>query len=94
MISTRFAGLDGVSLEAAKLAPVIEAAGHEISWFAGELGAEFAPGVEVPAAHFATDNNLALEARAFASDDPDPRVAGEKTNSTSRSAAWLVSSFQ
>mgnify|MGYP001825298618 CR=1 FL=1 len=77
MISTRFAGLDGVSLEAAKLAPVIEAAGHEISWFAGELGPEFTPGVEVPAAHFATDDNLALEARAFASDEADPQVAGE-----------------
>ncbi len=77
LISTRFAGLDGVSLEAAKLAPVIAEAGHEISWLAGELGPEFTPGVEVPEAHFATEANLALEARAFASDEPDQSVAGE-----------------
>ena len=76
-ISTRFAGLDGVTLEAAKLAPVIEGAGHQISWFAGELGDEFSPGIEVPEAHFATEENLALEARAFASDEPDRVVAGE-----------------
>lgn len=77
MISTRFAGLDGVSLEAAKLAPVIEEAGHELSWFAGELGEEFTPGVEDPRVHFAGEENAALEARAFASGTPDPSVWGE-----------------
>ncbi|MCP3976921.1 MAG: glycosyltransferase family 4 protein [bacterium] len=77
MISTRFAGLDGVSMEAAKLTPVIEQAGHEISWLAGELGPGFTPGVEVPALHFLDEDNLALEARAFASANADPTVAGE-----------------
>jgi len=75
MISTRFAGLDGVSLEAAKLAPVIREAGHEVSWFAGELGDNFSPGVQLPAAHFATEENLAIEARAFASNGPDEELA-------------------
>ncbi len=40
MVSTRFAGTDGVTLEAAKLAAVLEAAGHRVAWFAGELGEE------------------------------------------------------
>jgi len=44
MVSTRFAGTDGVTLEAAKLAAVLEAAGHRVAWFAGELGEEFRPG--------------------------------------------------
>lgn len=77
MISTRFAGLDGVSLEAAKLAPVIEEAGHSIRWFAGELGPEFSPGTEVREAHFAAEANLALEARAFASSVPNRELMGE-----------------
>jgi glycosyltransferase involved in cell wall biosynthesis len=76
-VSTRYAGLDGVSLEAAKLAPVIEAAGHEISWFAGELGDGFSPGMEVTPVHFDTPENTALEARAFASNDPDPGLVQE-----------------
>jgi glycosyltransferase involved in cell wall biosynthesis len=36
-ISTRFAGTDGVSLEAAKWAYVLEREGHTCHWFAGEL---------------------------------------------------------
>lgn len=36
-VSTRFAGTDGVSLEAAKWAEVLEQEGHECYWFAGEL---------------------------------------------------------
>ena len=65
MVSTRFAGLDGVTLETAKVAAVLEDAGFELAWFAGELGAEFRPGVEAPAAHFATPENRALQADCF-----------------------------
>ena len=36
-ISTRFAGIDGVSLEASKWAQVFEGAGTLAFWFAGEL---------------------------------------------------------
>jgi hypothetical protein len=36
-VSTRFAGTDGVSLEAAKWAEVLESDGHEIFWYAGRL---------------------------------------------------------
>jgi glycosyltransferase involved in cell wall biosynthesis len=61
----RFAGLDGVSLEAAKVAAALRAGGHESVWFAGELGPEFSPGLAVPEAHFATKSNRELEDACF-----------------------------
>ena len=36
-VSTRFAGIDGVSLESSKWAEVLEDLGHLCFWFAGEL---------------------------------------------------------
>ena len=36
-VSTRFAGIDGVSLEASKWSEVLEQNGHNCFWFAGEL---------------------------------------------------------
>ncbi|MBW2336879.1 MAG: glycosyltransferase family 1 protein, partial [Deltaproteobacteria bacterium] len=36
-VSTRFAGIDGVSLESSKWARVLEDEGHACFWFAGEL---------------------------------------------------------
>ena len=71
MASTRFAGLDGVSLETAKVAEALERAGHDVVWFAGMLGPEFGPGTEYPAAFFGTDENLDLERRAFGGGDPE-----------------------
>ena len=65
MVSTRFAGLDGVTLESAKVADALRADGHEFAWFAGELGEEFQPGAVVPEAHFATEENRHLEQAAF-----------------------------
>jgi glycosyltransferase involved in cell wall biosynthesis len=73
-VSTRFAGLDGVSLEAAKLGRVAAEAGHEVVWFAGELGSEFRPGRLEPAAHFESPANRALQARCFGTDQADPEV--------------------
>ncbi len=64
-VSTRFAGLDGVTLEAAKLAEVAERAGHDVVWFAGELGPEFRPGVECPSAHFETPAAMEMTAAFF-----------------------------
>lgn len=64
-VSVRFAGLDGVSLESAKLAEAISAAGHEVAWFAGELGDEFGPGVEAPLARFDSSENLAVQQQCF-----------------------------
>jgi len=64
-VGVRFAGLDGVSLESAKLAHVVRAAGHDVAWFAGELGEGFEGGVEFPAARFDSIDNLELQRRCF-----------------------------
>jgi len=64
-VSVRFAGLDGVSLEAAKVAEAAMSAGHEVAWFAGELAPSFGPGMEEPVARFDSPENLALQARCF-----------------------------
>ncbi len=65
VVSTRFAGTDGVTLEAAKLGEVLAGAGHRVVWFAGELGERFAPGRLHPSAHFESEENRALEAACF-----------------------------
>lgn len=65
MISTRFNGLDGVSLESAKVATVLQQEGHHVAWFAGELGESFQPGMVHGRAHFETDANRRLEAACF-----------------------------
>ena len=56
-ISTRFAGIDGVSLEASKWAKVLESIGHACSWFAGELDRPPTNCFLVPEAHFQDDEN-------------------------------------
>ena len=67
IVGTRFAGLDGVTLETGKVAQVIKQAGHELVWFAGELGPGFEPGIEFPNAHFSTTVNQGIQARCFGS---------------------------
>ena len=51
-ISTRFAGIDGVSLEASKWADVLERNGHTCFWFAGELDRNPRKSFWAPEAHF------------------------------------------
>lgn len=51
-ISTRFAGTDGVSLEAAKWADVFEEEGHEVFWYAGRLNRPEHTSYCVPEAYF------------------------------------------
>ena len=51
-VSTRFAGTDGVSLEAAKWAEVLESDGHEIFWYAGRLNRPRENSMCIPIAHF------------------------------------------
>jgi glycosyltransferase involved in cell wall biosynthesis len=65
LIGTRFAGLDGVTLESIKVAEVLESLGHRICWFAGRLDRGFSPGLEVPIASFDTADNLAVNAQVF-----------------------------
>ena len=56
-VSTRFAGIDGVSLEASKWAMVLEEDGHSCYWFAGELDQVPTNCFLVPEAHFQNDEN-------------------------------------
>jgi hypothetical protein len=70
MISTRFSGLDGVSLEAAKVAQALRADGHRFVWFGGELGPGFEPGTEYPAAHFDGEANRRLQGAAMGWSEP------------------------
>jgi glycosyltransferase involved in cell wall biosynthesis len=71
MVGARFAGLDGVSLEAAKLAEALERAGHQIFWFAGELGPEFTPGVAFAPASFGAHDNMDLQRLVFSGRDAE-----------------------
>ena len=57
-ISTRFAGIDGVSLEASKWAKVLEESGHSCYWFAGKLDRASTKCFLVPEAHFQDDENI------------------------------------
>ncbi|MCA9668750.1 MAG: glycosyltransferase family 4 protein [Myxococcales bacterium] len=67
-VATRLAGTDGVSLEAAKMREVFEARGHRVSFCAGELDTAAdgaADGHLVEAMHFRSEQNEALQRRAF-----------------------------
>ncbi len=88
-ISTRLAGTDGVSLETAKLATILERMGHTIYYCAGELEPDGPPGLLVPEMHFTHPEAKAIHDAAFigpASTDLRDRVttmaAGLKTHIT------------
>lgn len=96
MISTRFSGLDGVSLEAAKVAQALRADGHRFAWFAGELGPGFEPGVEYPAARFDTDENRRLQAAAMGWSEPMANleaVIGAQRTDLRRTLADFISEY-
>jgi len=64
-ISTRFRGLDGVSLEAAKWAAVLKEFRHRCFWFAGELDKDPGESMLVPEAFFAHPAAAELNAALF-----------------------------
>jgi glycosyltransferase involved in cell wall biosynthesis len=64
-VSTRLAGVDGVSLETAKLVTVLEGMGHTCFYCAGELDAGGPPGQSAPAMHFTHPDARALHDSAF-----------------------------
>ncbi len=72
MIGTRFAGLDGVTLESIKVAEVLESMGHRVSWFAGQLDDSFVPGVEYPPAFFGSTANERINGAVFGVRECDP----------------------
>ncbi len=64
-VSTRFRGLDGVSLESAKWATVLKEFGHHSFWFAGELDRDPAVCMLVPEAFFGHPGALSLNKALF-----------------------------
>jgi glycosyltransferase involved in cell wall biosynthesis len=67
-VSTRFAGTDGVSLETAKWALVLERLGHTCFYFAGESDRPPERTRLVPEAHFSHPEIASINATAFAPD--------------------------
>jgi len=59
-VSTRFKGIDGVSLEASKWARVFEENRFECFWFAGELDRDERSSFLVPEAHFLYPENQSI----------------------------------
>lgn len=64
-VSTRFAGTDGVTLEASKWAQVLTEAGHRCFWLAGELDRDPQKSMLVPEAHFKHEKNQWINERVF-----------------------------
>lgn len=64
-VSTRFAGVDGVSLEASKWAQVFEGEGHTCFWFAGELTKNNNVSISAAQANFKNDQNQWINNQLF-----------------------------
>ncbi len=64
-ISTRFAGLDGVSLEAQKWADMLKSKGCSVYFMAGELNTDPSISYLVPKAHFKHEEILKLQHAIF-----------------------------
>ena len=64
-ISTRFAGTDGVTMEASKWANVLRKKGHKCFWCAGELDRTPERSYLVPEAHFQYEKNRWINERIF-----------------------------
>jgi mannosylglucosylglycerate synthase len=97
MVGTRFAGLDGVSLEADKLATVLEEEGHQVVWFAGELGDRFRPGLLYPPAHFGHPAIRSLESELFGTRPPTPAVVEslrDRTEELKTALRWFLRDFE
>ncbi len=86
VISTRLAGHDGVSLEAAKLVTVLERMGHKVFYCAGELDPNGPPGVLIPEMHFETEENRWIREHAYGHTEapPDLRERIERLRATLR----------
>jgi len=73
-ISTRLAGTDGVSLETAKWAAVLERMGHQVFYCAGELARRGSPGMLIPELHFRDPEAIAIGQGAFGTTIADPAL--------------------
>lgn len=94
-ISTRLAGTDGVSLETAKWATVLNRMGHEVFYCAGELEGDSPPGNLLPQMHFHDTKNKEISKHAFGydiklkSEEDKSRIIGELKRKIERYATKL-----
>jgi glycosyltransferase involved in cell wall biosynthesis len=73
-VSTRFAGTDGVTLEASKWAQVLKSAGHNYFWFAGLLDRSPEKCFLVPEAFFQHEKNIWIDGQIFGKKRRDAAV--------------------
>ncbi|WP_319524512.1 glycosyltransferase family 4 protein [uncultured Desulfosarcina sp.] len=73
-ISTRFAGTDGVTLEASKWAQVLRAMGHNCYWLAGQLDKDGTKSMLVPEAFFQDTKNQWINSCVFGNKRRDHTV--------------------
>ncbi len=73
-VSTRFAGTDGVTMEASKWAQVLKSAGHNCFWFAGLLDRNPERSFLVPEAFFQHEKNRWIDKQIFGRKRRDPTV--------------------
>ena len=73
-ISTRFAGTDGVTLEASKWAQVLRQMGHECFWFAGQSDKSPERSMAVPEAFFQHEQNRWINDRILGKKGRGPSV--------------------
>ncbi len=73
-VSTRFAGTDGVTLEASKWADVLESNHHRCFWFAGELDREADRSYLMPEAYFQSPTNVWINERVSGRKERKPNV--------------------
>jgi glycosyltransferase involved in cell wall biosynthesis len=88
-VSTRFAGIDGVSLEASKWARVLEGQGHACYWFAGELARSEPVSLRAAEADFKDEHNQWINSQLFASHKKSLQLARIICNYKSTIAARL-----
>jgi glycosyltransferase involved in cell wall biosynthesis len=88
-VSTRFSGIDGVSLESSKWARVLEDQGHTCFWFAGELSKSNPISLQVDQANFQDDQNRWINRQLFTSHKKSLRLARIICNYKSTIAARL-----
>jgi glycosyltransferase involved in cell wall biosynthesis len=74
-VSTRFAGLAGVSLESSKWARVLEDDGHTCFWFAGELSKSEHISLLASQANFKDDQNQWINRQLFGTHKKSLRLA-------------------
>jgi glycosyltransferase involved in cell wall biosynthesis len=73
-VSTRFAGTDGVSLEASKWASIFKSLGHACFWFAGVSDRSAGRSMTVPEAHFHHAANQWINERILGRKERPPEV--------------------